>query len=136
MNKQLLEIKIIYLFVMLKKVKKSFMECEKNIGSMEKGIFKHLFNSRWFLTSFMFVGTFNLRINVWSINFSYSCRIQLPWDIELRGFRLIRKSSKDLDQYLILRFTSGFPWNHFFTCRVLVTLLYHNFNTYFSRDGI
>ena len=42
--------KIIDLFVMLKKGKKSFMEYERDIGSMKIGHFKHLFNSRWFLT--------------------------------------------------------------------------------------
>ena len=35
MNKQLLEIKIIDLFVMLKKSKKWFMECERDIGSVK-----------------------------------------------------------------------------------------------------
>jgi len=34
-----IEIKIIDLFVMLKKVKKSFMECEKDIDSIKNGHF-------------------------------------------------------------------------------------------------
>ena len=38
-NKQILEIKIIDLFVILKKFKTSFMGCEKDIGSTQKGHF-------------------------------------------------------------------------------------------------
>ena len=43
--KQLIEIKIVDVFVSLKKSKKSFMERERDIASMKTGILKHLFSS-------------------------------------------------------------------------------------------